>query len=186
MNADGNIFLQTLSYYQNYNGDIFPEEEYLSQKFRYSQNEGRDTDLSDSLAHRLNMRLAEIRNTRMGKWYETAEEIVIPSIEIFGTDEGHEVFWYSMESSYFPFGKGYNVNFDRKGSHVKRKRVKCERAFVVNKGEAGVLRYNYRFSHGAQHYEQYCIYIVDTDILDHNTFTSADYKKEYDEMAYLL
>ena len=187
LSADGTAFMQTLSYCQEPGGDIITMDEYMSRKAHYFYPDGKEPDFGSNFAHKLNLRIAENISKRKGKWYDSVEEIVIPSVEIFDSENGYDVYWHFIGMScYLPFRKGYNVNYNRKGSRVKGQRLKCDRAFVLGSGESGVLRYNYRYSHGAQHYEQYCIYIVNTDRLEYNTFTSADYKKEYNEMVHLL
>ena len=52
---------------------------------------------------------------------------------------------------------------------------------------AGKVLFNYRYTgyHG-QHYEQYCMYFLNTDSLTHNAFVQAEYTYEYDRLADLF
>lgn len=122
-----------------------------------------------------------------GLFYADAREIEIPGIEIIKEDENYRIRWYSLENGYHPVRTGYNEEFHLKDTKCFGKRIKCETAFVLKKGESGKIEYNYRYSsyHG-QHYEQYCIYFVNTDELMHSSFVKADYEKEYMELADLF
>ncbi len=190
--GDKNMFLQKLSFYQQHDGEILTEDENIGKNRYILSPEHTDPDLNSFLAHHQNMRIAEIREHNNGRWYDSADELVIPGVEIFESDAGYEVYWHYIDKpTHKPFRNGYNANYDRKGSRVKGRRLKCERAFILGNGEAGVLNYNYRVDHSmtgyeGQHYEQYCIYIVNTDKIGYNTFTSADYTNKYDEMAHLF
>ena len=60
-------------------------------------------------------------------------------------------------------------------------------AFYLKEGESGVLKYNYRYvSSYGQHYEQYLVYVINTDKLEPDSFIKATYEKSYVEMADLF
>lgn len=190
--GDKNVFLQKISFYQLPDGDIVTDDVYLEKQRYILSPEQTDPDLNSFSAHAHNMRIAEIREHNSGRWYDSADELVIPSVEIFESEAGYEVYWHYIDKpTHMPFRKGYNANYDRKGSRVKGRMLKCERAFVLGSGESGVLNFNYRVVHSltgheGQHYEQYCIYICNTDKIGYNTFTSADLVYKYDEMAHMF
>lgn len=192
LKSDKNVFVQRLSFYQEGGGDVFTEDKYVRGIYYYPRGEPIHPDFDTHFAHKQNMRIAKIRDNNMGMWYDDVSEFVIPSVEIFECDGGYEVYWHYIDKpGYNPFRKGYNINYDRQGSRVKGRRLKCERAFILGMGEAGVLRFNYRVAHSmtgfeGQHYEQYSIYIVNAEKAAGNIFTSAEYTKEYDEMAHLF
>lgn len=61
-----------------------------------------------------------------------------------------------------------------------------ETAFILKKGESGLLKYNYRKQNfDGQYYLCYTMYMVNTDVLTRKVFLRAyDYK--YEQMADLF
>ena len=91
-----------------------------------------------------------------------------------------------MESGYKPERKGVHRYRIIAGEH-DRPDLRCDTAFFLKKNEAGILKYNYRYTstHG-QHYEQFYVYVLNTDKLESDSFVKADYTKLYDENAILF
>ena len=113
----------------------------------------------------------------------------IPSIIVTQEDGAYRIKWHSLvncNNCYRPIRRGHNEDFNDRRSHFHGMNVTCETAFILEQGDSGVIDYNYRYSHESQHYERYCVYFVNTDKLDHNTFTKADYKYKYDQTAVLF
>ena len=113
----------------------------------------------------------------------------IPSIIVTQEDGAYRIKWHSLincNNCYRPIRHGHNEDFNNRKSQFCGMNVTCETAFILNPGESGVIEYNYRYSHETQHYERYCVYFVNTDKLDYNTFTKADYKNKYDQTVVLF
>ena len=186
----GNAFVQFVYYYQDADGKVISEAEMLSKNLSESRMIFTCRTAKERFLHNANECIQSAVSKRKGIWAEKIEDIVIPGVEIFGLDEEceeYEVFWHQMDRYfYFPVRKGINVNCGRKNSHIKGRDIKCEKAFVLRSGEAGTLSFNYRYSHGAQHYEQYNVYILNCSGIGSNSFTKAEYTKKYDETAYLF
>ena len=122
-----------------------------------------------------------------GCFYSDLAEVDIPGIEIVKEDDAYRIKWYSFENGYQPVRTGYNEDYNLKGSKNRGKRICCETAFILNKAEAGKVLFNYRCtSYYGQHYEQYCMYFLNTDSLTHNAFVQAEYTYEYDRLADLF
>ncbi|MBR1852404.1 MAG: hypothetical protein IJ794_04390 [Lachnospiraceae bacterium] len=180
--SGGGIFLQKRWYIQS--DKIYPYSEYnrLLRTPPIKTYELREESLRKYLMEH-NRREKEDR----GLFLLDVKDVDIPGIEIKVLDEGYEIIWYSLEKRYQPVRTGYNQKYHVKGSTAQGKRLKCETAFVLKKGEAGVVKYNYRYtSYSGQHYEQFCIYFVNVDELRRDSFVKADYTKVYDEMADLF
>ena len=114
--------------------------------------------------------------------------IDVSCTDIIKDGDKYIIKWFALEySGYKPTRSGYNEDFGRKGAKAQGKRVLCETAFVLDKGESGKTQFNYRCvsSHG-QHYEQYGIYFINTDKLEYNSFQTAKYKYGYSQMADLF
>lgn len=122
-----------------------------------------------------------------GVFLADTNELFIPGIEIEKIEDGYRVKWYSLADGYVPVRTGYNENYSRKGTAAYGQRIKCETAFTLHENESGQIQYNYRYTgyHG-QHYEQFCIYILNIDNLMYNSFIKADYKKVYENMVDLF
>jgi len=123
----------------------------------------------------------------LGIFLSDVKDVEIPGIEIVKEDDDYRIRWYSLENGYQPVRKGYNEVYNLKNCKCSGKQIKCETAFVLHKGEAGKIEYNYRYtSYHGQHYEQYCIFFVNTECLTYSLFVKAKYEKTYSEMADLF
>lgn len=115
-----------------------------------------------------------------GLFYSDVEAINIPGIKVVKEADVYRIRWYSLEHGYQPVRKGYNEQ--RLGRNIR-----CETAFVLEKGESGKIEYNYRYtSYHGQHYEQYCIYFIHADNITYHSFVNANYEKVYTELADLF
>lgn len=113
----------------------------------------------------------------------------IPGIIIIEEDDAYRIKWHSLinnNNCYRPIRRGHNEDFNNPKSHFFGMNVTCETALILHKDESGIIEYNYRYSHESQHYERYCVYFVNTNCLDYNTFTKADYKYKYDQTVVLF
>ncbi len=116
----------------------------------------------------------------LGSFYSDVDTIQIPGIEILKEEDAYRIRWYSLEHGYQPVRRGY----DEKGWS---RDIKCETAFILDKGEAGKIEYNYRYTgYYGQHYEQYCVYFINTEQITHDSFVKANYEKVYSELADLF
>lgn len=178
---DAEIFVQKRHYTQK---DIMYTDTEYNKKFgNYFVNASGPTESAERERKRkylLEQNVAEKDNR--GKFYDSVESVKIPGIEIIKEDDAYRIIWYSLDRGYQPVRKGYNQFYHKNG-----KRIKHETAFVLKKGEAGKIEYNYRYtSYYGQHYEQFCIYIINTDEINHNTFVDAKYEKQYNELVDLF
>lgn len=114
------------------------------------------------------------------------KDIAVPCIKVIQRDDCYEIVWYSLGMNYKPERKGVH-RYRIESSNFDNQELRCDTAFFLKKGEAGVLKYNYRYtSYYGQHYEQFLIYVINTDKLEQNSFIRADYNKTYMEMADLF
>jgi hypothetical protein len=133
----------------------------------------------------LEQNIAEKNNK--GVYLSSVEDIIIPGLEILNENDSYRIKWHTLQRGYQPVRTGYNEDFNNPKSVCKGQRIKNETAFVLQQGEAGLIQYNYRYtSYHGQHYEQFCIYMLHTNQLKHNSFVNALYEKRYEEMADLF
>jgi hypothetical protein len=134
----------------------------------------------------LEQNIAEQNNK--GVYLSSVDDIIIPGLEILNENDSYRIKWHTLQYGYQPVRIGYNEDFNNPKSDFKGQRIKNETAFVLQQGEAGLIQYNYRYSDGyhGQHYEQFCIYMLHTNQLEHNSFVNALYEKKYEEMADLF
>ena len=86
-----------------------------------------------------------------------------------------------------PHRRGGNEDLYKAGTKLAGKpNVLNETAFVLKTGQAGVLKYNYRYTsfHG-QWYKCYLVYVVNEEQLTHNVFVRK-YDYEYNQLADLF
>lgn len=139
---------------------------------------------------RRHQHLLEVQNRARkneGIFYETPDHVELPGILIVEEEDGYRVKWYSFENGFQPVRTGHNEDYCVKGSKCKGKRLLCETAFCLKKGESGKIQFNYRYtSFMGQHYEQYCIYFLNAEKLEQNSFVQAQYEKEYNQLVNLF
>lgn len=114
------------------------------------------------------------------------DDIHIPGITVLDENNSFRVRWHSLDSCYRPIRNGHNEEYNDRSSPFCGKNITNETAFVLHEGEAGMVDYNYRYTHESQHYERYVVYFVNTPALSANTFTAADYIYRYDQTAVLF
>ena len=114
------------------------------------------------------------------------KEIDIPGIRAIERDDCIEIVFYSLEHGYKPERKGIH-RYRISASQNDDPELRCDTAFFLKKNEAGVLKYNYRYtSMYGQHYEQFYVYVLNTDKLEYDSFVKANYTKTYDENVILF
>lgn len=86
-----------------------------------------------------------------------------------------------------PRRRGGNEDFYKKGKKLESKpNVLNETAFILEQGQSGVLKYNYRYtSWSEQKYVCYYVYMVNDVVLTQNTFIRS-YDYEYNQLADLF
>lgn len=184
------IFFNENIYYQTNSGVIsFSESQrnfvyYIYDNFPVKTNDNRlDRDL-------LKIREDEIR--KKGSFYATPEDIRITSVQIVPQGNIYRIMWHYEDNVhapvYRPIRRGRNEDFNDRSSPFFGKNILNETAFVLGKNECGRMMYNYRVTgyEEGPHYELYCVFLVNTDKLSQDTFTKAEYKYDYDRMAYLF
>ncbi len=121
-----------------------------------------------------------------GAFYPT-DKISIPGVEIIEeADQCWRIRWFDNGRG-MPRRRGGNEDFGKKGSRLAgQPSTLNETAFILRKGDSGILKYNYRLtSYNGQWYECYYIYMVNTDILCRDVFLRK-YDYEYSQLAYLF
>lgn len=183
---EAEYFIQKRLYIQT--DKVYTDTEY-NKKFgnRYINSKGPTEAKEQEVKRKFLLEQNNLERDNLGLFYSDVNSIEIPGIEIVKEENNYRIRWYSLEHGYQPVRKGYNEAYSLKNAKCHGNRIKCETAFVLAKGEAGKITYNYRYtSYHGQHYEQYCVYFVHTDEINHNSFVDAKYEKEYVEMADLF
>lgn len=121
-----------------------------------------------------------------GDFY-SLNEITIPCVDILEeADDSYRIKWHDGEHG-MPRRRGGNEDLYKKGAKFAgRPNLLNETACILQKGEAGVLKYNYRLtSYHGQWYDCYYIYIVNAKALSRNLFI-RQYDYEYNQLADLF
>lgn len=188
LNRNG-IFLNERNYIQKPDA-VYTCEEYQKEFGNrmvnaVSQSEGEMQERKRK--HLLHIQEEEQKNK--GVFYESVSDIAIPSIRILQESNTYRIIWYSLDVNgrCKPVRHGRNEEFYTKGSPYAGKNICNETAFVLCPDESGEISFNYRcVGYDGQHYEQYTVYFVNTDILGVHTFTQAEYMHVYNQMADLF
>lgn len=115
------------------------------------------------------------------------DKISIPGMEIIEeADQCWHIRWFDNGRG-MPRRRGGNEDFGKKGARLAgQPNTLNETAFILRKGDSGILKYNYRFtSYNGQRYECYYVYMVNTDILHRDIFI-RQYNHEYTQLADLF
>ncbi|MBQ9605367.1 MAG: hypothetical protein IJR45_08135 [Firmicutes bacterium] len=134
------------------------------------------------------LKLDKLQAQRKGMFYKTLSETDVSGIDIIDENGKYTVKWLSSEYSGFkPIRSVYNEDYNRKGAKAQGKRIMCETAFILDKGESGRIDFNYRCAgEYGQHYRQYSIYFINTDKLEYDSFLNEKYGYKYSQMADLF
>lgn len=137
--------------------------------------------------YRLHMKQVEVKNK--GFFYESPDDIVIPSIRLIQEGDTYRIMWHSLDVNgrYKAMRHGRNEEFYANTSVFAGKNVCNETAFILSPGESGKIMFNYRcVGYDGQHYEQFVVYFINTEKLTEDTFTQTEYSYEYRQMADLF
>ncbi len=178
------IFYKQCRYYQN--GQIVLSNEDIAQETVYKKHRGKAFTGSDEKQMRLAMLGAKRRKKEQGFFY-TIDQLNIPCLAI--SEEGknsYRIKWYdSMEGK--PRRRGGNEDFGKKGTQFAgQPNLLNETAFILNEGQSGLLKYNYRYSYyEGQWYKCYYVYLVNEKKLTYDIFLRT-YDYEYNQLADLF
>lgn len=114
------------------------------------------------------------------------DNIQLPNIELIKEENAYRIKWFDDGKGKVR-RRGGNENFRKKGTKLSGyPNVLNETVFVLEEGQAGIVRWNNRFSsyHG-QWYEQYQAFFVNTHTIDSKVFI-RDYDFEYHQLADLF
>lgn len=181
------IFYKRCRYYQK-EKSVFPEEEIVDRLDNklYEIDKGKAFAGKDEKKHRLDrLRAEEIRRDK-GSFYPI-DNIEIPCIMIHKeADNVYRIKWFDDRKG-MPRRRGGNEDLYSKGARLAgQPNILNETAFILDEGEAGLLKYNYRYtSYHGQWYECYYVYIVNEKNLTQDIFLRA-YDYEYDQLADLF
>ena len=180
LNGDG-IFINHCDFIQD--SKVYDENVYFSEMQEF--NPATSPVPYDAYRRRL-LQIKEYKALRAGSFTDDPR---IPGIIINEENDAYRIKWHSLirnNNCYRPIRRGHNEDFKNPKSGFCGMNVTCETAFVLHTGESGVIEYNYRYSHESQHYERYCVYFVNTDTLNYNSFMKADYRYRYDQTVLLF
>lgn len=116
-----------------------------------------------------------------------ANQVDIPCIAIHEeAEQRYRIKWFD-DGRGMPKRRGGNEDFYVKGAKLSgRPNTRNETAFVLQEGESGLLKYNYRCSYYCgQWYECYYVYVVNTGKLTSDVFI-REYTYCYDQLADLF
>ncbi len=136
--------------------------------------------------------IAEPEAAFCGNWSSLEKYMDFEHFSILQEGDVFRVRWHYDDGKWrkMPIRNGHNEEYYDVNSQFYGKDIRNETAFLLHRGEAGKLQFNYRVAfydyEMRQHYEQYCIYFVHTDTMMHDIFTSADYTHQYDQLAHLF
>lgn len=133
------------------------------------------------------LKMQNQENKWKGYFVSDVTDIEIPGIIVTEEDGKYRVKWYSFEHGYQPVRTGYNEDYHTRGSVCEGQKILCHTAFTLDEGEGGKISFNYRFTgYSGQHYEQYCIYFLNVEELEQNSFVKSEYQYEYSQLADLF
>lgn len=185
--AEQRVFLQRRSYLQ-YGGAVATAEENiaLSEQRLYKAGQHQPFTGSDEYTQRQIAKAKEQVRKDKGAFYELSK-LQLPCLTI--TEEYDNVYrikWYDSGEG-MPRRRGGNEDLYRKGAKLAGKaNTLNETAFVLREGQAGVLKYNYRYTYyDGQWYKCYYVYVVNTARLCRETFIRS-YEYEYNQLADLF
>lgn len=136
--------------------------------------------------------IAETETAFSGNWSSLEKHMDFEHFSVLQEGDVFRVRWHYDDGKCrkMPIRNGHNEEYHDLNSQFYGKDIRNETAFLLHHGEAGKLQFNYRVAfydyEMRQHYEQYCIYFVHTDIMTRDLFTSADYTHEYNQLAHLF
>lgn len=116
-----------------------------------------------------------------------AQKLNIPCVEVV-EEPGHcyRIKWFDSDRG-MPRRRGGNEDLYKEGARLAgRPNTLNETAFILKPGQAGLLKYNYRFNYyDGQCYECYYVYMVNAEKLKRNVFLRK-YDFEYEQLADLF
>lgn len=121
-----------------------------------------------------------------GSFYKL-EDIDIPCITISEeTADRYRVKWFDQGWG-MPRRRGGNEDLYVKGAKLEgQPNVLNETAFILEQGQSGLLKFNYRYtSYHGQYYKCYYVYVVNEEIMTQDTFI-RQYDYEYNQLADLF
>lgn len=181
------IFVKKCNYRQD-DGDVSYDVEVSEQLDRQLNEETMGKAFTGSEEHE--QKMARYRNQGIqrdkGAFYQL-DQLDIPCVAIQEeAGKCYRVKWFD-DGRGLPKRRGGNEDFRVKGAKLAgRPNSRNETAFVLQEGESGILKYNYRCTYYCgQWYECYYVYVVNTDVLSSDVFI-RDYTYCYDQLADLF
>lgn len=186
LTGDG-IFVKKQNYRQETDG-IFCDSD-LSGQLDHAlraQSAGMPFTGTDEHAHRMAQQRNELIRRDQGAFF-VPDRIDIPCVHIIEeTENSYRVKWFDAGRG-MPGRRGGNEDFGVRGAKLSgRPNTLNETAFVLQAGESGILKYNYRCTYYCgQWYECYYVYVVNADRLSPDIFL-REYTYTYDQLADLF
>ena len=184
------IFLKRCNYYQE-RGNVRYRQEISAARGKQYWDKTRNEPFTgyDEYGERRALRFNRSIQRDRGTFYDMAgiEKAGIPCIHIAEeTDGAYRMKWYDCGMG-MPRRRGGNEDLYQPGAKLAGKpNILNETAFILRKGEAGVIKYNYRLSYfDDQWYKCFYVYMVNADTLTRDVFLRS-YDYVYDQLADLF
>ncbi len=181
------IFVKKCKFYQR--GDsIYSGVESADRldKILYEESRGKAFTGSDEYEQKMARKRKDAVTKDKGAFCNI-DKLEIPCITVVEeTDNRYRIKWFDNGKG-MPRRRGDNEDFGKKGTRLAgQPNVLNETAFVLEEGQAGLLKFNYRKTYySGQWYECYYVYVVNARELSRDVFM-REYDYEYDQLADLF
>ncbi len=190
--AGKGIFLKE-SDYEQMGSQIYSDQEYAAQrKQAVLKKKNKPFAGLDRYEEQSAYRAEQARQKRKGTFY--ADILALEKRDLLRCisiiEEGNDCYrikWFDQGIG-MPRRRGGNEDFMKRGAKLAgQPNVLNETAFILKKGESGLLKYNFRMQYfdGEQYYLCFYVYMVNTDVLTRDAFLRK-YDYEYEQMADLF
>ena len=190
--AGKGIFLKECDYEQM-GSQIYSDQEYAAQrKQAVLKKNNKPFAGLDRYEEQSAYRAEQARQKRKGTFY--ADILALEKRDLLRCisiiEEGNDCYrikWFDQGIG-MPRRRGGNEDFMKRGAKLAgQPNVLNETAFILKKGESGLLKYNFRMQYfdGEQYYLCFYVYMVNTDVLTRDVFLRK-YDYEYEQMADLF
>lgn len=186
LTGDG-IFVKKCKFYQR--GDSVSssvESAARLDKILYEDGRGKAFTGSDEYEQKMAGRRSKAIEKDKGSFY-SLDKLDIPCITVVEEPNNRYCIKWFDNGTGMPRRRGGNEDFCKKGAKLAgQPNVLNETAFVLEEGQAGLLKFNYRKAYySGQWYECYYVYVVNAKELSRDVFM-REYDFEYDQLADLF
>lgn len=185
--AGEGVFLKKCQYFQEGNS-VFCDAGVCtkSDEKMQEQEKGKPFTAGDECRHKMARLRNQGINQEKGAFY-AVNELEIPCITVSEEQNNRiRIKWFDSGEG-MPRRRGGNEDLYKRGAKLAGKPNVCnETAFVLEQGQSGVLKYNYRYTfYSGQWYKCYYVYAVNAKVLTRDIFI-RNYDFEYNQLADLF